>query len=46
MTAPGHDWQLVSLDAAAAQPWRNGGGTTRELLVWLRHGSCEKRAMR
>jgi environmental stress-induced protein Ves len=28
------DWQLVSLDAAARQPWRNGGGTTRELLTW------------
>jgi len=27
-------WQLVSLDSAAAQPWRNGGGLTRELLAW------------
>lgn len=27
-------WALVSLDAAAAQPWRNGGGVTRELLAW------------
>lgn len=24
----------VSLEAAAATPWRNGGGTTRELLTW------------
>jgi environmental stress-induced protein Ves len=28
------DWHLVSLDAAAPQPWRNGGGVTRELLTW------------
>src|SRR4051812_21150684 len=28
------DWRLVSLDAAAPQPWRNGGGVTRELLTW------------
>ena len=27
-------WQLVSLDAVSPQPWRNGGGTTRELLAW------------
>jgi len=27
-------WHLVSLDAAAPQPWRNGGGVTRELLAW------------
>jgi environmental stress-induced protein Ves len=27
-------WSLVSLDAAAAQAWRNGGGVTRELLAW------------
>jgi environmental stress-induced protein Ves len=25
---------LVPLHAAAAQPWRNGGGLTRELLAW------------
>lgn len=24
----------VCADAVAPQPWRNGGGTTRELLVW------------
>lgn len=28
------NWQLVSLDDTAPQPWRNGGGTTRELLAW------------
>ncbi|HYF17320.1 MAG TPA: HutD family protein [Ramlibacter sp.] len=28
------DWTLVSLDAVAPQPWRNGGGSTRELLAW------------
>ncbi|MEJ5992681.1 HutD family protein [Ramlibacter sp. PS3R-8] len=27
-------WQLVSLEATAPQPWRNGGGVTRELLAW------------
>ncbi len=27
-------WNLVKLDEAAATPWRNGGGTTRELLAW------------
>lgn len=27
-------WQLVPLEAVAPQPWRNGGGTTRELLAW------------
>jgi len=27
-------WSLVGLDAALAQPWRNGGGVTRELLAW------------
>lgn len=27
-------WQIVRLEAVAATPWRNGGGVTRELLVW------------
>lgn len=27
-------WHLISLDAVAPQPWRNGGGVTRELLAW------------
>ena len=26
--------QTVRLSQAAAQPWRNGGGTTQELLAW------------
>ena len=25
---------VVTLDDVAAQPWRNGGGVTRELLRW------------
>jgi len=28
------NWTLVSLEQAAPQPWKNGGGTTRELLAW------------
>ena len=27
-------WQVVRVDSAAPQAWRNGGGVTRELLVW------------
>jgi uncharacterized protein len=27
-------WSLVPLASAASQPWRNGGGITRELLAW------------
>jgi len=27
-------WNLVSLEAQPGQSWRNGGGTTRELLAW------------
>jgi len=27
-------WQLVRLQDQPARPWRNGGGTTRELLAW------------
>ena len=26
--------RLVDLAATAPQPWRNGGGLTRELLAW------------
>lgn len=26
--------QIIPADKAAPQPWRNGGGQTRELLVW------------
>jgi uncharacterized protein len=28
------NWHFVHLDEVIAAPWRNGGGTTRELLVW------------
>lgn len=27
-------WQVVRLDDVSPQPWRNGGGVTRELLAW------------
>ena len=27
-------WNAVRLDQVTAQPWRNGGGLTRELLAW------------
>jgi environmental stress-induced protein Ves len=27
-------WNLVHLESVAPQPWKNGGGTTRELLAW------------
>lgn len=29
-------WNLVALDNVVPQPWKNGGGTTRELLAWPR----------
>lgn len=28
------NWSFVALASLAAQPWRNGGGGTRELLAW------------
>jgi environmental stress-induced protein Ves len=28
------NWHFVHLDEVIAAPWRNGGGTTRELLAW------------
>jgi uncharacterized protein len=31
--------QVISLAAAKEQVWRNGGGTTRELLAWNQPGS-------
>ena len=31
--APGH-WNMVRLEDVKPVPWRNGGGVTRELLVW------------
>jgi len=27
-------WSFVPLASVASQPWRNGGGVTRELLAW------------
>ena len=27
-------WNVVALSGVPAQPWRNGGGMTRELLAW------------
>ncbi len=27
-------WNLVRLNEVPPQPWKNGGGTTRELLAW------------
>ena len=27
-------WRLIPLAGVAPQPWRNGGGITRELLAW------------
>lgn len=32
--AVGCGWNLVALSAAEPQPWRNGGGVTRELLAF------------
>ncbi|WP_048438870.1 HutD family protein [Caenimonas sp. SL110] len=28
------NWTLIRASDAAVQPWRNGGGVTRELLAW------------
>ncbi len=27
-------WQVVHLEDASPSPWKNGGGTTRELIAW------------
>lgn len=27
-------WQIIPLEDIAPEPWRNGGGITRELLAW------------
>jgi len=35
--------QIVHLDNAAPQPWRNGGGQTRELLTWPAGGGWSLR---
>jgi len=36
-------WNLVSLDHVPPQPWRNGGGVTRELLAWPAGGDWRVR---
>jgi uncharacterized protein len=36
-------WITLALDAAAPQRWRNGGGTTRELLAWPTPGNWRVR---
>lgn len=33
------NWSVVRLCDVAAQPWRNGGGVTRELLAWPQAGA-------
>ena len=35
--------QLIRADHIASQPWRNGGGQTRELLVWPSSDQCQLR---
>lgn len=36
-------WNLVRLDQVSPQPWRNGGGLTRELLAWPARGDWRLR---
>ena len=31
-------WNVIDLKAVVPMPWKNGGGTTRELVVWPRAG--------
>ena len=37
------DHRLVRLEDVAPQPWRNGGGQTRELLTWPEAGDWQLR---
>lgn len=37
---------LIDVNATQAQPWRNGGGQTRELLVWPATGPWQLRISR
>ena len=37
---------LIDAQASAPQPWRNGGGRTRELLVWPAQGAWRLRISR
>ena len=36
-------WNVVNLADVAATPWRNGGGVTRELVVWPPEGEWQWR---
>ena len=38
-----HPPRLIHADAVAPQPWRNGGGRTRELLTWPASGAWSLR---
>jgi environmental stress-induced protein Ves len=38
------NWHEIRLDDVSATPWRNGGGTTRELLAWPRKDDWHVRA--
>ncbi len=38
--------QLIDVQAVAPQPWRNGGGQTRELLAWPSEGPWQLRISR
>ena len=35
--------QLIPVDSVPAQPWRNAGGSTRELFVWPSHDAWQLR---
>lgn len=37
-------WEMVSLEDVKPTPWRNGGGTTRELLAWPDSAAWQWRA--
>jgi environmental stress-induced protein Ves len=39
-------FSLIDAESVAAQPWRNGGGRTRELLVWPATGDWQLRISR
>ncbi len=38
------NWQVIRLDDVKPTPWRNGGGTTRELIAWPSSHDWEWRA--
>jgi uncharacterized protein len=37
-------WQMIRLADIAPSPWKNGGGTTRELIAWPEAGDWQWRA--